>query len=122
MKKDYTCIVCPRSCTLTVEEKNDMVTVTGNQCRRGEEYGVNEHTNPKRMITTTVSLTGSHLRCLPVVSSGPVPKEKLLQCLSYLYHIKVKAPVHLHDVIVENILDTGISVLAARDAEQIESL
>lgn len=120
MKKEYTCIVCPRSCTLTVEEKNGDILVTGNSCRRGEEYGRNEHTDPKRMITTTVRLKDSPIRCLPVISSGPVPKDKLLPCLSYLYGLEIQAPVKLHDVLVENILDTGISILAARDAERAE--
>lgn len=120
MKKDYTCIVCPRSCTLTVEDQDGTIVVTGNSCKRGEEYGKNEHTNPKRMITTTVRLKDGTLRCLPVISSGPVPKEKLLPCLSYLYGLEVQAPLKLHDVIVENILDTGISILAARDAERME--
>ena len=34
--------------------------------------------------------------------------------------IKVEAPVHLHDVLVENILGTGVNVLAARDAERTD--
>lgn len=120
MKKEYTCIVCPRSCTLTVEEKDGICTVTGHSCKRGEEYGKNEYTNPKRMLTTTVKIKGSNLRILPVVSSDAVPKEKLLDCLDYLYGLEIEAPVKLHDVVLENILDTGVSILAARDAERME--
>lgn len=120
MKTKYTCIVCPRSCDLVVEEKDGTCTVSGNSCKRGEEYGLNEHLHPKRMITTTVMLEGGNIRSLPVVSSGPVPKEKLPDCLDWLYTIKVEAPVHLHDVIVENILGTGVNVLAARDAERTD--
>lgn len=120
MKTKYTCIVCPRSCGLVVEEKDGTCTVSGNSCKRGEEYGLNEHLHPKRMVTTTVKLEGGNIRSLPVVSSGPVPKEKLPDCLDWLYTIKVEAPVHLHDVIVENILGTGVNVLAARDAERTD--
>lgn len=120
MKNYYTCIVCPRSCDLVVEEKDGTCTVSGNSCKRGEEYGLNEHLHPKRMVTTTVKIIGGNARCLPVVSSGPVPKEKLPDCLDWLYTIKVEAPVHLHDVIVENILGTGVNVLAARDAERTD--
>ena len=120
MKTKYTCIVCPRSCDLEVEEKDGTCTVSGNSCKRGEEYGLNEHLHPKRMVTTTVKLEGGNIRSLPVVSSGPVPKEKLPGCLDWLYTIKVEAPVHLHDVIVENILGTGVNVLAARDAERTD--
>ena len=48
MKIKYTCIVCPRSCDLVVEEKDGTCTVSGNSCKRGEEYGLNEHLHPKQ--------------------------------------------------------------------------
>lgn len=118
MKTKYTCIVCPRSCDLIVEETNGTYTVCGNRCKRGEEYGLNEHVHPKRMITTTVSVAGGTIRCLPVISDGSVPKELLGACLDYLYGVTVEAPVQLHDIIVENILGTGVNVLAARDVEK----
>lgn len=119
MKKEYTCIVCPRSCDLVLEEKDGNITVTGNGCNRGEEYARNEYLHPRRMLTTTVKLTGSELRCLPVISSDSVPKEKLADCLEYLYGLEIEAPVKLHDVIAANILDTGVDILAARDAERM---
>lgn len=118
MKNYYTCIVCPRSCDLVVEEEEGRVTVSGNRCVRGEEYGKNEYLHPKRMLTTTVKLEGGNIRSLPVVSDGSVPKELLGDCLDYLYGLTIEAPVKLHDVIAENILGTGINVLAARDVEK----
>lgn len=120
MKQTYTCIICPRSCTLTLEKKEGQFLVSGNKCKRGAEYARQEYENPQRMLTTTVCLEGGTIRSLPVISSGPVPKAKLMPCLEYLYGIQVKAPVSLHDVIVENILDTGVSILAARDAKQTD--
>lgn len=120
MTKDYTCIVCPQSCTLTVTEENGEITVTGNKCKRGAEYGRNEHVAPKRMITTTVALKKGGVRALPVISSDSVPKEKLLACLEYLYGLEIEAPVTLHDIIVDDILGTGVSILAARDVERTE--
>lgn len=118
MRKEYTCIICPRSCDLVLEKENGELRVSGNSCPRGAEYAENEYLHPVRMITTTVKLIGGKNRTLPVISSGAVPKEKLRDCLDYLYGLEIQTPVKLHDVIVENILDTGISVLAARDAEE----
>lgn len=120
MIKEYTCIVCPQSCSLTVTEENGEVTVTGNKCKRGAEYGRNEHVAPKRMITTTVALKNGTIRTIPVISSDAVPKEMLLSCLEYLYGLEIEAPVKLHDIIVDDILGTGVSILAARDAERTE--
>lgn len=120
MKKEYTCIVCPRSCDLVLKEKDGEFRVSGNCCPRGEEYAKNEYLHPVRMITTTVKLIGGINRTLPVISSGAVPKERLRDCLDYLYKLEIKAPVKLHDVIVGNILDTGIDIMAARDVEESE--
>lgn len=122
METKYTCIVCPRSCDLVVFEQDGEWEVKGNSCPRGAEYGLNEHTHPKRMITTTVKMAHAkdNHRLLPVISSDFVPKEKLKDCLSYLYGLEIEAPVKLHDKIVENILDTGVDILAARDMERME--
>lgn len=120
MTKEYTCIICPRSCTLTVTEENGEIHVTGNKCKRGAAYGHDEHVAPRRMITTTVALKGGTMRSLPVIGSDSVPKDMLFSCLEYLYGLEVEAPVSLHDVLVEDILGTGVSILAARDAEKAQ--
>ena len=111
---EYTCIVCPVSCHITVEEKDGELIITGNQCKRGERHARNEHLSPKRMLTTTVAIEGGVLRRLPVISSEEIPKEKLGDCLKELYKIKLKAPVTCGEIIVENILGTGIHILASR--------
>ena len=49
---DFTCIMCPVGCNLNVTKNGNEITVFGNGCPRGEIYGKNEITLPKRMITT----------------------------------------------------------------------
>lgn len=49
MKKEMICIVCPVGCHISVD--TDTLEVTGNTCPRGEKYGKEELTNPKRVIT-----------------------------------------------------------------------
>ena len=39
---EMTCIRCPMGCRLTVTQDGDSFTVSGNTCRRGEEYGIQE--------------------------------------------------------------------------------
>lgn len=76
------------------------------------------------MITTTVKIKneGGKItnRMLPVISSDSVPKEKVKDCLEYLYQLEIETPIKLHDIIAENILDTGVDILAARDVERME--
>ena len=57
--KEFICTVCPRGCRLKVDEKK--LTVTGNGCIRGIEYGKNEAVNPKRILTSTVSIEGGRV-------------------------------------------------------------
>lgn len=111
-----TCITCPRSCDITLEEKPDgSLDVSGNKCKRGLEYAESEYRAPMRMLTTTVTvLFREGHRRLPVISSQPVPKQRLEECLQRLYKLSVKSPVAMGDVIDGDILGTGADILAAR--------
>jgi len=114
--KEYTCIVCPQSCRINLTINDDGTYETeGNVCKRGRAYVINEYTNPQRMLTTTVKIEDGIYSNLPVVSEKEIVKDKYFDCLKYLYSIKVKAPVKEGDIIVKNIMDTGVNILAARD-------
>lgn len=45
--RHLTCISCPMGCPITVEmEDGQVVSVTGNTCKRGDIYARKEVTNP----------------------------------------------------------------------------
>ena len=55
MTKEIICTVCPMGCHILVEGEGEQVTsITGYTCRRGEEYGRQEFSHPVRILTTTV--------------------------------------------------------------------
>ena len=85
MKKTYTCIGCPLSCSVTVNEEGEKLVVAGYSCKKGREYAINEHRAPKRMITGTVAIVKGGLRRLPVVGTGEIPKQKMKECMSQKY-------------------------------------
>jgi CxxC motif-containing protein len=85
------------------------------QCERGEDYVLKEVKAPMRDFFATVRIKGAKIPLLPVRATGPVPKEKLMKCSSALTKIEVAAPVKLGDVIVKNILDLGVDVIATRN-------
>ncbi|MDB8791888.1 DUF1667 domain-containing protein [Romboutsia sp. 1001216sp1] len=114
---NITCIVCPMGCPLVVTKTNDGYKVEGNTCKRGEKYGVEELTNPKRVITTTVRLENSYLNLLPVKTKESIPKDMMFEIMRELDTIKVSAPISVGDVIVKNILDTGIDVVSAKTVD-----
>lgn len=108
------CIGCPKGCKLQVDEKNNYA-VTGHSCQIGVEYGKNEVINPTRVLTTIVKIENGIHNCLPVKSSKPLPKDKLIEVSKALKDVVVKAPIKANEVIVENILDTSVDIIATRD-------
>lgn len=111
---NITCIVCPMGCQLQVIKLENGYKVEGNTCKRGEKYGVEELTNPKRVITTTVKLNGSYLNLLPVKTEDSIPKGMMFEIMEELDKITVTSPINVGDIIVENILGTGVNVVSAK--------
>ncbi|RDY25268.1 DUF1667 domain-containing protein [Romboutsia weinsteinii] len=116
-KTELTCIVCPMGCHLYVEKVNDHYKVEGNTCRRGEKYAVEELTNPKRVITTTVKLNNSYLNLLPVKTEDSVPKGMIFEIMEELDKVNVTAPIKIGDIIIENVLGTGVNVISTKTIE-----
>ncbi len=115
-ERNYTCTVCPVSCDLTLRDEGGELTVSG--CKRGEIHAKSEYTDPKRMLTTTVVLKGADIARLPVISTAPVPKGAMAECLKRIYKTEVDAPVKAGDAIIKNILDTGVDIIAARTLDR----
>ena len=115
-KRELICIGCPMGCPLTVElEGGEILSITGHTCRRGEVYARNEVTNPTRIVTSTVDVEGGKVARVSVKTKEDIPKEKIFQCVKALKGVTVKAPVHIGDVIVANVADTGVDIVATRD-------
>ena len=111
--KELVCIVCPKGCRLRVDEEHDFA-VTGNSCPRGAQYGREECTNPTRVLTSTVAVTGGmHPRC-PVKTNAPIPKSKLFDVMAALDGLVILAPIALGQVIVPNVCGTGADIVATR--------
>ena len=111
---EYTCIICPNSCRITVAEGADGLVITGHKCKRGITFATNEHTTPTRMLTSTVKIDGARMKRLPVATTGEVPKAKLFACQSALMSLLVRAPVKCGDVVLRDICGTGIDAIATR--------
>ena len=112
------CINCPKGCHMIVEEVDGEVKVSGNSCPRGVIYATNELKNPLRTLTTTVAVESKDHRRLPVISSSPLPKGKLLDVMKQLKGVEVKAPVHMGDVIVKDVLGLNADIIASKSIEQ----
>ncbi len=115
--KELICICCPRGCHLTVD---DNLNVTGNFCPRGEKYGKQEVSNPTRVVTSTVRIANAELPMCPVKTENPIPKGKIFDVMESINNIKVTAPVHLGDVVIENVCGTGVKVISTREMPEVK--
>lgn len=110
MKRNLTCIICPRGCALTAEITADGVTVTGNACPKGLEYAVNECTNPVRTVTATVRVANRYNTMASVKTATPVAKDAMMTVMQALRQTCVQAPVHIGDVILEDVCGSQIVI------------
>lgn len=115
-KRTLTCIGCPLGCAVTVELDNgEIIRVTGNTCKRGDDYARKEVTHPMRVVTSTVRVTGGELPVVSVKTGQDIPKEKIMDVMNSLADIAVPAPVHIGDIILENAAQTGVNIIATKD-------
>ena len=117
-ERKLTCIGCPMGCPLTVVMNGEeIVSVTGNTCKRGDVYARKEVTNPTRIVTSTVRVSGGSIDMVSVKTKEDIPKGKIFECVKALKGIEVPAPVHIGDVILENVADTGVDIVATKNVE-----
>ena len=117
-KRTITCICCPLGCTIKLTEKNGKITLTGEQCKQGKTYAIQEITDPQRILTTTIKIQGGTRHMLPVRSKKELPKHKIKKCIKHLSTLTVKAPIYCGDIICQNILDTNVDIIASRNMEK----
>lgn len=120
----FNCTTCPSECLLTVEVERDagghvvVRSVTGNSCQRGDKFAHQELTCPVRVLTTTVAVSGGDEALLPVRTAEAIPLELHAQAMALIRGLVVNAPIHMGDVVLENLLDTNINLVASMDIDQ----
>ncbi len=107
------CIICPLGCSISVGERNGQRSFQGG-CARGRAYAEQEVTHPCRVLTTTVRIRNGEIPRLPVRTSRPFPKELMFALVESLRSFEVEAPVKRGDVLVRNLLGTGVDLIATR--------
>ena len=113
MKKQFTCINCPLGCQVVVTMDGEEITdISGNNCKRGENYVRDEIKDPKRMVCSTVRLPNSDAYSVPVKTASAIPKGLIFDCMKEINNTEIKAPIHVGDVVIANLLDTGVDVVA----------
>jgi CxxC motif-containing protein len=119
-KRNLICIGCPLGCPITVElDGHNIVSVTGNTCPRGDAYARKEVTNPTRIVTSTVRVSGSKTGAVTVSckTRTDVSKQKIFDVIRDIKSVTVSAPVRIGDVIRPNVAGTGVDMIATKDID-----
>ena len=121
----FNCTTCPSECLLTVEVERDagghvaaVRSVIGNSCPRGDKFAHQELTCPMRVLTTTVAVSGGDEALLPVRTADAIPLELHAQAMAPIRGLVINAPIRMGDVVLENLLDTNINLVASMDIDQ----
>ncbi len=111
-QKQITCVVCPLGCDIAVcVDGGEVVSMSGQGCKRGESYAAEEFFHPKRIFTSSVKVMGADVPLVSVRSNAPIPKELLMDCMAEIQKITLSPPICRYDLVVENILDTGVNIV-----------
>ena len=121
----FNCSTCPSECLLTVEVERDangavaaVRSVAGNSCPRGDKFAHQELTCPVRVLTTTVAVSDGDEALLPVRTAEAIPLALHARAMDLIRGLVVNAPIHMGDVILPNLLDTNIDLVASMDINQ----
>ena len=120
----FNCTTCPSECLLTVKVERDadgtvaeVRSVTGNRCPRGNKYAHQELTCPMRVLTTTVAVSGGDEALLPARTSEAIPLTLHAQAMDLILGLIVKAPIRMGDVVLPDLLNTNINLIASMDID-----
>lgn len=118
-KRNLICIGCPMGCALEVTlDGGEVLSVTGNTCPNGDQYARKEVTNPTRIVTSSVRVSGSsaNVKTVSCKTRHDIPKEKIFDVIRDIKDVVVPCPVHIGDVVKANVAGTGVDMVATKDA------
>lgn len=111
--RELTCINCPMGCLLTVEmDGEEIKNISGYTCPRGKSYAEKEVTDPTRIVTSTVKVTGGTKERVSCKTEHDIPKGKIFAVMEAINAASVEAPVIIGETLIPNVADTGVDVVA----------
>ena len=115
MVKHFTCIVCPNGCDVTAEQRDGEYVISGEGCRRGRDYVLQEMTDPRRTLSTSVRVRGGEQPLCSVRLTRPIPKARMMEAVKAIHAMQPQAPIQAGAVLITDLLGTGSDVIATRD-------
>ena len=121
MVREFTCIICPNGCEITVDYETqadqtvEIRKIEGATCKRGAEYVKQELTDPKRNIATSVLVEGGELPLASVRLTAPIPKARIFDAMEEIKKCRLAAPVKAGTVVIKGILGFDADVIVTKN-------
>ena len=113
-KRKIICTCCPMGCHMEVTIVDGKVTeVTGNTCKRGEDYAKNECINPVRTVTSTVKCEDGKL--ISVKTDRPIPKHRIPECMKIINTTVAANTISIGDIVVKDVFGSNIVATSSRN-------
>jgi CxxC motif-containing protein len=121
--EQFICIGCPIGCPLQLQHEGGKITeISGHECNRGAKYARQEFKDPRRSLSTTITISGAKWRRLPVKVTEPVEKDRVMEAVRKIHELHIAAPVRLGQVLIHDLLGAkNVNVVACRSMERISS-
>jgi len=103
---------------IITDDSGKVLEVSDNHCKQGKKYAVQELISPMRVLTATVRTECSSRPLLPVRTETPIPKALLRECMGFISGIRVEPGIRLGDVVISDILGTGVNVICCDDLQK----
>lgn len=111
-----TCIECPKGCEIEVDISDGTITrMSGNLCKKGEDYARQEIIAPQRVLTSTVVAENLSLQLVPVRTDKPIPKNKIFAAMGEIHAAVISSPLKAGDIIIPGIVGSEANLIATRD-------
>ncbi|WBW98518.1 DUF1667 domain-containing protein [Oceanirhabdus sp. W0125-5] len=112
------CKRCTMGCELKVNESNGNISVEGNLCKKGAAYGKEEILKEERVLTFKLPIKNGYFNKIHVKTSCEISKELWEKVYELVYSLELEAPIEVGEVILENILGTGIKLVSERKIDR----
>ncbi|MGC9311390.1 MAG: DUF1667 domain-containing protein, partial [Sediminispirochaetaceae bacterium] len=118
--KEYICVLCPNSCTVTVVFGSEGIEeISGHGCERGREWAENEVVRPRRYFVGSVTVRNGDYETVSVKTSDFIPLEKAKAIGLHTHTLCVEAPVKMYQVIERDLLGLkGVDLIATREVHR----
>lgn len=115
--QQLTCLNCPLRCRIEVEHSEDAIlAIEGNNCERGFRFALDSVNLPKRNLSAYVKVENSSVQSVKVATTEPISRQLVGKVEKILDQLVLKAPVKINDLVIPNVLDSGVDIIAVGQA------